>query len=71
MKKIEKIQRLEIMPDKKILIITRYPKWLGWLVKLIDVYIAPSMCEPELKINLKTLPNLIHPKAIGRIGEIV
>lgn len=70
MKKIEKIQVLEIMPDKKIVIITRYPKWLGWLVKLIDVYIIPSIHDHEMKINLKNITEIKPPKFVGRIGEI-
>lgn len=71
MKKIEKIQVLEILPDKKIVIITKYPKWLGWLVKLIDVYIVPSIHDYEMKINLKNITEIKYPKFIGRIGEIV
>lgn len=70
MKKIEIIQRLEVLPDKHILIITRYPKWLGWLVKLINVYIAPHTHNPKMKINIKTLTPICSPSFVSKIDDI-
>ena len=49
MRKIEILQKI----DDNIGVITRYPRWMKWLMKFVEFYIIPDITDSKLKINLK------------------
>lgn len=38
-----------LMPDKKICVLIKYPRWMKWFIRFIKFYVIPDVTDKKIK----------------------